>query len=186
MCPARADLLVQCCVANDPALYAGKREKIQLLQRDCQSRCWCYQLRWGREQSRGEKSPDSWVVNDHGSSVANCFCVPSRCRGQITLNGVVMHSFTGMCCHSGHWDTAASKADRNPVKPLKPSLGSSFTDRDFHERNLKGTQDSTVPCRILPKARPHAAREGGLWSWALLIHVLSSILGLLGQEPSLV
>lgn len=104
------------------------------------------------------RAQTGWVVSDHGSSVANCFCVSSRCRDQITLNGVVMHSFTGMCCCSGHWDTAASKADRNPVKPLKPSLGSSFTDRDFNERNLKGTQDSTVPCRILPKARPHPTR----------------------------
>lgn len=127
MCPARADLLVQYHVVNDPSLMPEER-KDPPLQRTVRDPVLVLraEMASGVESRAGERrAQTSWVVNDYGSSVANCFCVSSRCRGQITLNGVIMHSFTGMCCGSGHWDTATSKTDRQEsLKPLKPSLGS--------------------------------------------------------------
>lgn len=100
--------------------YARKREKIKPLQRDTVRGPVVVlqaEVTGGIKSRTGERRFHTarWLVNDHGSSMASCFCVSVKMQRPDPLNGMVLHSFTGMCCCSGHWDTAASKAAENLV-----------------------------------------------------------------------
>lgn len=74
MCFARADLLVQCCVANDLP-FLGKREKVKPFQRETvEGQVLLAEVTGGGIRSRAvERKPQTahWSV----SSVASCFCV---------------------------------------------------------------------------------------------------------------